>query len=526
MSYPRLLVRAHGLWIAVWALLLGAMTAWGLPAYADTLATPEARAAAVDRARGQVATQLLYGELPPPGTPAQMFTWEMGTAVVVLAAVCGVLLTVRVTRAAEADGMLELVRTSGVSPRRVAITQWAVIVAAALACASAVGAALALVRREDGVDLAGSVAFAAVVALTFLLLAGLTGVATEVFASPAAARSAGFAALGVAFAMRAVGDVQGWSWLADVSPLGLRGAVEPFTNDAPLPLLVAAAVAAVLLATALVATLSREYGASLLRPAPRSARRLPVRSPAGLTWCLARGGVLAWALSLAATGALLAGMGDGVIEAARSGDLEGGVLGSALADGDPVASYFAYLGTLVGCVIAVQALLAVSRAARDERSGIDEVVRATGRSRWSSLAVASGLALTGTLATALAAAGAAALVAPQVVEGADGSVAWSAFRSLIGQWPGLVALTGIAALVVGIAPRRAWVMWIPYAVSALLALYGALLSIPQWAIDASVFGHAPDAGLASVGQGLLLVVGVAALALAMLAVNRRDLTPG
>ena len=56
---------------------------------------------------------LLYGNLPKPGTLGQFFVWETGTFVLLLTAIMMVLLAVRLTRVSENSGQLEMVWRQG-----------------------------------------------------------------------------------------------------------------------------------------------------------------------------------------------------------------------------------------------------------------------------------------------------------------------------------------------------------------------------------------------------------------------------
>src|SRR5689334_6591219 len=118
MTSARLLLRRHRAALASWLLLLTGLSALTVTAHQRTYATGQQRAAAVAPAHHNAARNLIYGRLPDPGTPAQMYAWEIGAFVTVLAAVMGVILAVSLTRAAEDDGTLELMRGCGLTPRQ------------------------------------------------------------------------------------------------------------------------------------------------------------------------------------------------------------------------------------------------------------------------------------------------------------------------------------------------------------------------------------------------------------------------
>lgn len=181
----RLMVRRHRALLASWLVLLVALSGGTVSAYQSTYTTPDQRRTATELAQHNVATTLLYGNLADRGSPASMFNWEIGAIATILAALMAVLVATFLTRAAEDDGTLEVVRSSGVDPRvplRAALTVLLIVAATlAIGCAVAVGLS---VGHVDGVTWPGVVAFGAVVGLTFLLVGDLTVVLSNSLPPP------------------------------------------------------------------------------------------------------------------------------------------------------------------------------------------------------------------------------------------------------------------------------------------------------------------------------------------------------
>jgi ABC-2 type transport system permease protein len=218
-------------------------------------------------------------------------------------------------------------------------------------------------------------------------------------------------------------------------------------------------------------------------------------------------------------------MGSGVVEQSRTGDV-GGFLGSQLGTTDPSAGYLAYVGTLVGIVASTFAVLGVLRARNDEASGLADHLLVTGIRRWSPLAAQVVVTGIGLAVVLLAAAGLSALVAPRVIDGPD--VALRAAVNMLGQWPAAMALAGLAALLIGLWPRWSALAWAPPAASAVLALIGGLLGVPQPVRDLGVFLHVPDPVTApDLSAPLVLVaVAVAATLAGLIGTARRDVAAG
>ncbi len=516
-----LLARRYAAWTLTWTLVVATLVVVTVPSYASTYPDQAARLAAVKLAQSNGATTLLYGQLPGPGSPGQLFAWEVGTFVTLLVAVLGLLMAVRLTRAAEHEGTIELVRAAGLgrlAPLTATFVLLAVVsVLLGMASAAAVGLRAGQVA---GIDWPGSLAFGSVVALTFLLIALISVVAAQLVPTPWSARVTSALVLAGCFAARAASDTQGLPWLNWITPLGLRATVAPFTSNWTLPLVIASCVAILLVVVAVALERSRELGASVVRLSTSRVRRSRVSSPLGLAWRLNRATTFWWVAGIATGGALFTAMGSSVVQTAREGGLSGGLLGAQLAGADPVSAYFAYTGTVMATVVVASAVLATLEAVTEERHGTGEYLRATGISPARVLTAHLGVAL---IRSALALALAAALIAivASLTLGGPG-VSGEAFGQVIGQWSGVLVLVGPVVLLAGWIPRMAWLGWIPCAASVVLALLGSLLGIPQAIIDLGPLdpAHGILTPLARVAVFTLTV------SLGLWAVRHRDLTLG
>jgi len=155
MILVRLLIRRHRAMLGVWLLVLAGLCGGTVSSYQNTYATQQQRRTAVALAQDNRATTLLYGRLPDPGTAAQMFAWELGAILTVLTAVMAVLVAVAVTRAAEDDGTVELVRGCGVAPRRPLHSALVLLAGLALVLGVACGGAVGLGGCPGGTQRCG-----------------------------------------------------------------------------------------------------------------------------------------------------------------------------------------------------------------------------------------------------------------------------------------------------------------------------------------------------------------------------------
>ena len=517
----RLLARRYAAWTMTWVVVVSVVVVATVPSYVSTYPDQAARLAAVELAQNNGATTLLYGLLPGTGSPAQLFGWEIGAFVTLLVAVLGLLLAVRLTRGAEQEGTVEIVRAAGLGRLAPLSATFVVLVAvsALLGLASAAGVGFRA-GQVDGIDWPGSLAFGSVVALTFMLIALVTVVAAQLLPTAWSARVAGALVVAGSFAVRAAADTQHQAWLNWVTPLGLRATVQPFTANRLLPLVVASVVAILVAAVAAVLEHFREFGGSFVRASTISVQRARVSSPIGLAWHLGRATTAWWVAGIAVGGALFTAMGSSVVETARQGGLSGGFLKAQLGNGDPVSAYFGYIASLVAMIVVTFGALAIIEAATEERRGPGEYLRATGVSAARALAGHLGVGLIGSALALVAAAVLVAVVAPHAVSG--GGVSGEAFRQVLGEWSGVLVLVGPVVLCAGWAPRLVWLSWFPIAAAVVLALLGRLVGLPQAVIDLGPFS--PDHGVL-VTLVRLTIFGLT-VGLGMWAAGRRDVRLG
>lgn len=340
--------RHDGGLVALLVVLVGASCAATLPSYASTYTTAAARTAAVHLADHNPAGTVLYGVLDPPGSAAQMFVWEMGAFLTILVAVAAVLLAVRATRGAESDGSLALVRSAGVPPAAPTVAAMVFLggTAALLGVAATVG--LAVHAGRDGVTVVGSLAWGAVVGVTFALVAALAASAAQVVATVPAARTFGLVIVALSFAARARADTGdgSWRWLGALSPLGLRGVVKPCEVDDFRPVAIALGIAVLIGAGTVVVASRRELGAALLRPTEHRSSRMRVSGVTTLVARLTAGSTLGWLAGVGLLVTFFVGMGGGVVDNARAGRLSSGLLESQVGTTDPVSGYLGYIGTI------------------------------------------------------------------------------------------------------------------------------------------------------------------------------------
>jgi ABC-2 type transport system permease protein len=402
----------------------------------------------------------------------------------VAAALMSIFLVNRHTRVEEDAERTELLRSSVVgrhAPTAAAVT----VVAGADLVVGAVCAA-GFVALDYPVT--GSLALAGSFATCGLFFTGLTAVVAQAAGGSRSTLGLSSAALGAAFAVRAVGDI-GDNVLRWLSPIGWVQGVRAYAGERWWTLLVVLVASVLLVVAAFALSTVRDVGSGLLpqRPGPRVASP-GLGRPLGLALRLQRGSLVGWCVGLFLTGVVYGSIGQDVEEMIEENptyaDFLAQAQGASLTD-----SYLATSMSMLALLAAGFAVSATLRLRSEESAGRAEPVLAApvGRARWA----ASHLLVAGVgTVLVVASAGLGVGLSYAVVTGDAGEVGRMVGAALV-TVPAVLVLAGVAALLFGIAPRWALLAWAGLAVSVLVELFGELLRLPEWTRSLSPLHHVP-----------------------------------
>lgn len=444
--------------------------------------------------------------------------FQIGAPGLVIVGLMSLLTMVRLTRSEEEPGRLELVRALPVG--RHAPT--AAAAAIGFGMSAVVGASSSVALVATGQTTSGSILYGLQLTSMAAVFVGVSLVTAQVTENARLAGGLAGVALAVAFVTRAIGDMRGL-WLSWLSPIGWAQQTRAFGDERWWPLLLGLGLLTGLLGLAVVLENRRDLGAGLIAPRPgprRAGDRL--RSALALATRLQRGSVIGWCVGLAALGAvygsIINAIADFVDDNPTMADFLAAAGGASLTD-----SYLAtsmHFTALIGTAAAVQWTL---RLRTEETTLRAEPVLATAVSRieWtrSHLIVAlvgSTLAMA-SIAIGLGGTAAIATGDPALL----GRVAVAAVVHLPVMW----LTVGFTLAVVGRFPQFAPAAWAIVAISLVIAMFGAVLRLPDWAIDLSPFEHVPLAPAESVSVApliVLLAVAAALVAVGLDGLRRRD----
>ena len=109
----RILLRRFRVQVAAWLVPLWLLVGVTAPSYESIYPSLETRTVLIEQMRESPGTQLLYGYVPMPGRLGQLLQWETGTFLLVCTSLMAILLTCRMLRGDEDEGLIEVLRSTG-----------------------------------------------------------------------------------------------------------------------------------------------------------------------------------------------------------------------------------------------------------------------------------------------------------------------------------------------------------------------------------------------------------------------------
>ncbi|QSS89149.1 ABC transporter permease [Streptomyces sp. M54] len=509
--------------LTVWVLALTLGTLATASEYRTLYSSPEERAAAVS-SMGSPAALAMTG----PGrylsdyTAGAMLGHQLLGFTAVLVGLMSVLTVTRHTRDEEETGRAELVRSAAVG--RHAHLAAALGVAAVANLVLAVPLALGLTTADiEGVDAGGALLYGLAHTAAGLVFAGVAAITVQITAHTRGASGAALAVIGVAYVLRAAGDVgdDALSWL---SPIGWVQRTYVFVDDRWWPLALCLLLAAATAAYGFALSTRRDVGAGL-RPA-RLGRRTAsaaLTHPLGLALRLHRATLLGFAAALGLMGVMygsILGEAAGMVKEVEQVQQALAEIGGATV----TESFAAMVMTVVAVVAAGYVVMAALRPRTEENAGRAEPLLATGlsRNRW----LGSHLAITLAGGTALLVLAGLGFGLSGAASTGDAGLVLELTGAAAAYAPALWATAGVAVLLHGWFPRAAAAAWIVPVYGFLVGYLGPVLRLPEGLRNLSPFGHVPRLPAAEPAwTPLLVLTAVAAglIALGLAGFRRRDL---
>lgn len=527
----RLALRRDRVLLPIWIVAISALLAAVVPTEASLYRDAAQRTAGATFGAANVMTRVSDG--PASGTSLGAMTIvETYLVFAIFVALMSAQAVVRHTRLDEETGRAELIGSSVVG-RHARLTA-ALIVALVANVAIALTAMLVLIA--SGLPAAGAAAAGLSFAGVGVAFASVAAVTAQVSITQRGANGLAGLAVGVAFLLRAVGDAFGHvapsgvelvsAWPSWLSPIGWGQQIRPFDQDNWGVGVLFACLSVLLIGLAYRLSTRRDFGAGLMRdhlgPASASPRLLSVW---GLAWRLQRGPLLAWTCGMVVAGASIGAVGISANDIADLSPQFVDMLQRMYPGAGLVDLFAAAYMSILGVAAAGYTIQAVLRMRAEEVSGRLEPVLATAvdRRRW--VASHGVIAALGTVVVVGGMGVAAAL--GYVAVGGDLATGMGQAAAAFVQVPPVLALGAFVFAVFALLPRWApAIAWAALAISLVVGQLGAMLKLPQAALDLSPFTHVPGVPAESfnaVPLCILLAAAIAFTALGVFAFRRRSL---
>ena len=523
----RILLRRFRVQVAAWLVPLWLLVGVTAPSYESIYPSLETRTVLIEQMRKSPGTRLLYGYVPMPGRLGQLLQWETGTFLLVCTSLMAILLTCRMLRGDEDEGLTEVLRSTGTGravPLVVPVTVvWMVI----CGLSAGVGGILTWQTRSiEELTVSGAWALAGTICVTGWAFSAIAAVASQLGRQVGQARSLSMIVLALAFVIRVsadqLSDGSRSDWLRWMTPLGWRDLVRPYTDDRFTVLVVCCAVAIALTLSAVVLAARREYLDGYLPDRSASQRRWRIRGHMDLLGRLSWRSLIGWAMASTGLALLYGSVSGSVKDLLAPGSPTASYVGK-MAAGSPVEQFVSLMTVVTVLLVAVAVVRRMNWLAGLERAGMVEVelTAGVGRGRVFLSQVLSAL-LESIVLLLVSATVLAATTATQLTD--DHAVARS-FVFTVSQLPGMVAAVGIAAALVGMAPKLTGMSWAVVAWSAFAQFFGGLVELKDWAKDLSVLGHHLDVVGSPDWKPLAIqtAIGLVGIAIGLVAYTRRDL---
>lgn len=519
----RFILRRERVRLPVWIVAITVSMVGSAAAFPGLYPTAEARAAAAMTINNPGTTALIG-----PIYRAHDYTYGvmLGHETVaiggVIVALMSIFTLVRHTRAEEESARAELVRSSIVGRHASAVAALVVVIGANVALALVLALSLGSLGIES-ITWSGSLLYGAALASSGLVFAGVASVTVQLTEHARGASSLAGLVLGIAYAVRAAGDV-GDGVLSWFSPLGWAQATRVYDVDDWTPLTLSVVVTAALITLAVPLSRRRDVGSGLL-PARRgrATASAALATPVGLAVRLNRGNLIGWGIGMFLFGLMygpVLGQADTFLE-----DLE--IMGEFLPDVAGASGSELFAATMVGVVsiiCTVPAVQTVLRLRSEETAGRADPLLATpmSRVRWAGATLL--VALIGGAAVLLLFGVAFGLSAGSTLD--DPSWLGTTVGAVLAYLPAMWVAVGLGVALFGLVPRAAGWAWAVVVYAVVVLYFGGLLSFPQWLIDVSPFAHVAAVPAADVEPGplvALIVIAVALTTTGLAALRRRDI---
>ena len=512
--------------ISAWLLLVAGFTVACVPLFANMFGSPEELQAMAGIMQNPAMVAMVG---PAYGldnyTMGAMYANFMLVLMAMLAGAMNIFFVTRHTRQDEEQGRLEMVNSLPVGRLANLAATLLTAVKMNVVMALVIGFGMAAFG-VDGVTLAGSLLFGAAMAAAGLVFAGATAVFCQVSGNNRSASGMALFLLMLAYMLRAAGDVSVEA-LALVSPLGLTSRTQAFVENHWWPVWVLLGAFALLAVLALAFAKMRDLGQGMVaaRPGRRHGGRL-LSGPVGLVLRLSRTTLFVWGGILALFGVMYGSVMDQMNTFIEGSEMLQQMFAAGAADGASYTDEFVGLLMVIMSVVATIPVLGLMLRLRgEEKQGYLERVLAGSVSRVTLFGAYLGIALVAGVLFQLLAVLSFWGTASVVMDPAPSLQTY--LSASLNYLPAIWVLLGLAAMLAGVFPKRAGLVYGYLGAGFFVVYMGRLVGFPDWVFHLSPFGNIPRLPLETQNWiPLVILTGIAVIltGVGVTGYRRRDVT--
>jgi ABC-2 type transport system permease protein len=509
----RFILRRDRLYLPLWIIGLVTLAVFFVPMMPDMVGDEASRQALVATMKNPAMVAMMGPAFAENFTLGALYTQFMLVWVTLGCAVFNIMFVVRHTRFDEEAGRLEMLTALPIGRSANLLATLLLVLAVDLL----IGLLVLAIMPAFGVEtigISGSATYAFVLSACGWTFAGLTALVSQLSSRARGALGLSLALLGVAYLLRAMGDV-GTEVLSWISPLGMATRAEAFVSNLPAPIGLLFAEGLLFAAAASGLQAMRDHGAGLLpQRSGRSRASVLLRGEWTLVWREVRGTVLAWVVVCFALSAAYGSVMGEMNAFIENNAVYQAFMGVGPGTKDITGPVVSMLILIMSMIAAIPVIVVVNRLVSEERRGRMEQLLAAVGSRVYLFAGYFVVALVVALLMQLANAVGFWMAAASSLGIADALSLAEVMRMAFSYLPAVVAFGGLAALLVGAAPRLTALSWVYLAYAFFVLYVGRTMNLPDWLAKTSPFGLLPSYPVDAFEPGLATAIVGASLALA------------
>ena len=351
--------------IAPWVVLISALSASSILAYAWIFPGPEDRAELASTLAGNPALSVIFGPARDLTTPDRFNAWRAGQLGALFAGLMAILIVVRNSRADEDSGQAELI-ASGVIARQ---SRLAVAVLIATVASIALGVVCFLLTIACGGNPSSTLILASTFTVAGVMFAGVAAVAAQLGSDARTASSIAIATLGACYVLRGYIDSSSApDWVTWLTPLGWLEQTRPGTDNNPSPLLPGVALAVALGLAAFALQGRRDFGQGLIAPRPGPADAGIARNVGPSAQAESRA-LVSWLVALTGIGLIFGNLATSIGDIIADNPAMAQILASGAATSTSLT--FAFLATILQIIAIIAAVMGVQLVLRIHGEEVD-----------------------------------------------------------------------------------------------------------------------------------------------------------